>query len=167
MGSHSVTCHPAEVTFQPLPQPKHSKQKLDTFKQIKQIHQWTNSLSKICAPRKSGPEFSKIAKDRLRTNAPQSSRSAKWCTRKALQFLHCSLSWRPRTPSWAKVHQSRAKFCFFNMATCLRDICCPTSLISLKAWPTDQQKQWTIWLSPHTKTTVGSAMKLQNKNAWA
>jgi len=22
MGSHSVTCHPAEVTFQPLPQPK-------------------------------------------------------------------------------------------------------------------------------------------------
>jgi len=22
MGSHSVTCHPAEVTFPPLPQPK-------------------------------------------------------------------------------------------------------------------------------------------------
>jgi len=22
MGSHSVTCYPAEVTFQPLPQPK-------------------------------------------------------------------------------------------------------------------------------------------------
>jgi len=22
MDSHSVTCHPAEVTFQPLPQPK-------------------------------------------------------------------------------------------------------------------------------------------------
>jgi len=22
MGSHSVTCHPPEVTFQPLPQPK-------------------------------------------------------------------------------------------------------------------------------------------------
>jgi len=22
MGSHSVTCHPAEVAFQPLPQPK-------------------------------------------------------------------------------------------------------------------------------------------------
>ena len=22
MGSHSVTCHPEEVTFQPLPQPK-------------------------------------------------------------------------------------------------------------------------------------------------
>ena len=22
MGSHSVTCHPAEVTFSPLPQPK-------------------------------------------------------------------------------------------------------------------------------------------------
>jgi len=22
MGSHSVTCHPAEVTFQPFPQPK-------------------------------------------------------------------------------------------------------------------------------------------------
>ena len=58
MGSHSVTCHPAEVTFSPLPQ---SKLVLDlaTLEGCKAELTWVVVTSWDSLPAKDGPNLSK------------------------------------------------------------------------------------------------------------
>jgi len=121
-------------------------------------------LSKICAPRTSGPELIKIRQYLLRTNALHCAKFHRarpndvWEKRYKI-ILHSSAFWRLRWAPWAKVYQPwhwctarpELPMCQISSSsdTCLRDICCRTSLISLKAWPTDRQNTVND-MSPHT-----------------
>jgi len=53
MGSHSVTCHPAEVTFPPLPQPKLVLD-LATLKRCKAELTWVVVTPKDSLPARDG-----------------------------------------------------------------------------------------------------------------
>jgi len=116
------------------------------------------SLSKILAPWKSGPKFTKIALDVLHTNAPHCANFVAFSQMMydksvTKNLLHPSVFWSLRGTPWAEVHQSRHyRAARPGLSTCqilslsdnlssVQDICCQSMLISLKAWLTKSSKR--------------------------
>jgi len=80
----------------------------DIFNILRVRFKTTIHALKIAPPWKSGPKFTKIWENLLRTNILNHAkfhRSAKRCTRKALKFLPPSLFGGSRGTSWVKIHQ--------------------------------------------------------------